>query len=435
MITARDRLALIATSLAMTGGSFRPAQAVAEPSDAAASSSADLEAGWDALYAAIGKASDFVRSHPFYRDPQNRTSAYSLIVAVLLTVLEMRVVYDPDFPIFHIHDQRIHAAGDNPDQRYSISRIRGGETYRIWGHLRGERRLDVQVYAGNPFVPHQGRSASFLTFEDIHFDPDGAFEIMLSPNHQGRNWIANPPDGSQVMVRQIFSDWDKETPGEAHIDRVGMEGALKPVLTQAAMGQRLREAGDELLLELAAWPGLLQANFGRPDIPVPINTVPPPFDTSPQGGVKGRYMTFTLFDLAEDEALIVRTWPMGTNYQSIQLQDMWTSDLEYGNRQTSLTTDQAHRASDGSYWFVVCGRDPGVQNWLDTVGLTRGLITFRFDGMNGRAFDPSKAPHASKVKFDEILAALPADTPRVESAGRNRAIAARRRHLHQRCHD
>lgn len=200
------------------------------------------------------------------------------------------------------------------------------------------------------------------------------------------------------------------------------------------MGQRLREAGDELLLELAAWPGLLQANFGRPDIPVPVNAVPTPFDTSPQGGVKGRYMTFTLFELSSDEALIIRVWPMGTNYQSIQLQDMWTSDLEYGNRQTSLSTDQAYLAKDGSYWFVVSARDPGVQNWLDTVGYTRGLVVFRFDGMNGRAFDSAKIPQAKKVRLDQVASMLPSDTPQLSNAERFDAIARRRRHLHARCH-
>ena len=64
--------------------------------------------------------------------------------------------------------------------------------------------------------------------------------------------------------------------------------------------------------------------------------------------------------------LVVHYRRAGGDYQGIQLADLWFSSLEYANRQTSLTADQAVLDDDGAFRFVVCATDPGVANWLDT---------------------------------------------------------------------
>ena len=118
--------------------------------------------------------------------------------------------------------------------------------------------------------------------------------------------------------------------------------------------------------------------------------------------------------------------------QGIQLADLWFSSLEYANRQTSLTGDQAVLAADGSYWFVVSAEDPGYANWLDTTGRRRGVILLRFDGMNGRPFDPAKTPVARKVRLSELAEVLTEGMPRITPEERSAAIALRRRHLQAR---
>ncbi|MDA8043808.1 MAG: hypothetical protein M0Z30_01000, partial [Actinomycetota bacterium] len=246
--------------------------------------------------------------------------------------------------------------------------------------------------------------------------------------------VENPSDGTQVLVRQVYSDWADEAPGEVHIDRVGFEGALRPALTDAVIAERLRAAGGQLLQEVEAWATLHQMMIGQPDAETPVNRIPPLVDTFAQGGAKGRYMTFTIFDLEPDEALVLRTWPTGATYQAVHLRDMWNSSLEYSNRQTSLTTDQAWLHPDGSYWMVVGGRDPGVRNWLDTTGLTRGRLACRYDGIGDRPFDAAKTPTVVKVRYDELAYRLPAGTPAFTPAERQATIAARRRHLQKRCH-
>ena len=110
----------------------------------------------------------------------------------------------------------------------------------------------------------------------------------------------------------------------------------------------------------------------------------------------------------------------------------WWESLDYANRQTSLTADQARLSSDGAYHYVIAHRDPGVPNWLDTEGFERGVIMMRFDGMSESRMPPGKEPSAILVPFSEIRENLPADEPVVGSTQREAAIARRRAHSQKR---
>lgn len=391
----------------------------------------ELAAAWADLCGSLQQASSYVQSHDYFAEPQNHVSAYAMMVAVLVKSLEVHAIIDPDFPVFHIHDAMHLSSADNPDQRYLTTRIRGGESYRIWGHLTNEARLDIQIYAGE--VASLPRSTGFLRFEDLHVGDDGSYEIVISPTKSGRNWMDNPIDSARVLIRQVYSDWTVTAPGEVHIDRIGYEGARRLPPSPTEMARRMREVGHSLVNDVEAWATLHQTVTGS-EKATPVNHLPPPASTFAQGGAKERYMTFSIFDIADDEALVLRWWPMGGSYQAVHLRDLWNSSLEYMNMQSSLTGDQALLDADGSYWCVLAGRDPGVPNWLDTGGLRRGYIAFRFDGIGDRPFDSDKIPTLEKVKFGEIPAHLPRETPRTTEVERFEQLALRRRHLQERCH-
>lgn len=401
-----------------------PATPASAPSQAAADE-ADLAAAWRQFAGTLDSLASFLQQHPFYKEPENRAAAYAYLTSLMVARIEEDVIFDPDFPYFRVLDHRIREGGDNPDQRYLMSIIKGGETYRVWGKLGKERRLDFQVYAGDPFVPNGGRAASFLSSDKLAVASDGSFEVWVSPERHEGNWLENPADGNQILVRQIFSDWKNETPGDVHIDRVGHEGDLKPPLSERAMAARLRQAASDLDRHVRVWPAMVEKRY----LSLPSNTLSAPSDPGALGGVPGRFMVAGNFDLAPDEALIVRAWPMSGNYQGIQLADPWFSSLEYANRQTSLTGDQSLRSADGSYYYVISPRDPGVPNWLDTAGRQRGAILMRFDGMKEKTFDPAKYPVVQKVKLAALRAKLPKDTPVVTPEQRAKDLAERRRHV------
>jgi hypothetical protein len=97
--------------------------------------------------------------------------------------------------------------------------------------------------------------------------------------------------------------------------------------------------------------------------------------------------------------------------------------LDYG-RTTSLNHHQTAVGSDGRVRFVVAHEDPGVPNWLDTMGRWRALLNFRH--FWGSALP---TPKTRVVPFADVHAALPPDTPTVDAATREQQIRARRDHL------
>ena len=72
--------------------------------------------------------------------------------------------------------------------------------------------------------------------------PEGAFEVYLSPQRMGENWLENAADTDTLIVRQIYADWNAAYPGQIHIDRVDTLGTPRPAYTTAdfaAWGRQL----------------------------------------------------------------------------------------------------------------------------------------------------------------------------------------------------
>lgn len=389
----------------------------------------ELSAAMAEFVEAIAASSSTVQRDPYYAGDLGQAAGASYLTHMLLRTLESQLGQDVDFPLFRVVDFRTREGGDNPDQRYLVAPLRGGERYRIWGRRGTSRRLSFQIYAGLPWAAEGGKTVAVLDDDDLHCDADGSFEILLSADKTPGNWLRNPPEATMVMVRQIVSDWDAEQVGNIHIDRIGLEGRLKPALRSRDLAARLRSAAADLRNTVALWPRFVREHYEQR---MPANTLSPPFDPGALGGVSGRWMATGHFEIADDEALILTTRAASADYQGVQLTDLWFSSLEYGNRQTSLTGDQAWRGSDGRYRFVIAGRDPGVQNWLDTTGLRRGVLLLRYDGLHGRQIPRADWPSLQRIKFAELHMILPADTPAFDADARRTAIAARRRAIQRR---
>ncbi|HUP76662.1 MAG TPA: DUF1214 domain-containing protein [Acidimicrobiales bacterium] len=386
----------------------------------------ELDGAFDAFVDQLRHAVNDVRASPAFADSDNRVGAYMFVLSMLLARIEEDVIFDPDFPYFRSVDVRVREAGDNPDQRYWTSRLRGGETYRVWGNRGTARRVDVQVYAGVPSQPGGGRSAGFLPFEELHIEPDGSFEVYVSPESHASNWIDCPADATRIFVRQVYSDWETDLPGEVHVDRVGHEGTPKPSIAAADMASRLIHAADNLRSRVDLWPKVVETYSADG-----ANRLSTLFDPGSLGGVHGRLMANGAFDLEPDQALIVRLWPGSGNYMGIQLGDPWFSSLEYANRQSSLSADQARPATDGTFWFVIARTDPGTTNWLDTAGRSSGFILVRYDGIVGGSARP-RDPNYQVVTLDDVWSVLPTETERMTSVERGDALARRRRHVQRR---
>jgi len=387
-----------------------------------------LPAAFGAFRAALDRAEAEIRASPAYGSPAERAAGYQHMMRMLLKSVEAGMLQDPRYPLFRVMDMHIREGGDNPDQRYLFAPVEGGAAYRIHGELGSASRIEVQLYAGEPWAG-SGRSAGYLGFEAIPVGPDGRFEVELLPadSEPRPGALPNPDDTTTVVVRQIYADWTREAPGHVHIDRKGMEGNLRPADTDLEVAERLRETSRIFGQSVAVWPAFVEQRYRQMREP---NMLSPPLDTSQLGGVKGRWMVSGHFEIPPGHALLIRSRPTSAHYQALQITDLWFASLEYANGTASYTRSQSTQASDGAYYHVISAQDPGYPNWLATGGLERGTVLLRYDGMM-QELAREEWPQATLIPLEALPSGIPGFFTISESE-RAEQVRARRAHVQRR---
>jgi hypothetical protein len=74
---------------------------------------------------------------------------------------------------------------------------------------------------------------------------------------------------------------------------------------------------------------------------------------------------------------------------------------------------------------VISLRDPGIHNWVDTVGLHSGWFLLRWQGLPAGATAAGLVRDCRLVKLAELPQQLPAGCPTVDLAQRRQQIASR----------
>jgi len=419
--TALSRYATALVGVAILGGglpAIAETRATTPPEDAA-----EIRAAFADFAARILETEESMQSLDSFGTDAEQAGGYMALLRALVKGIEGEVFQDVDYPYFRFVDFWLREGGDNPDQKYAFSPVRGGADYRIWGTLGSARRIEFQLYSGQPWAG-TGRSVGYLAFEDIELNPDGSFEVHITSASREGNWLEMPSDATTIFSRHIYDEWNDATPGTLHIDRVGYEGKRRPQLSTEELAARLRKAGATFERTAKTWPAFVAQRYVAS---LARNTMPEPVDTYALGGAKGRWMSNGYFDLKPDEALLITTWPTKAQYQAMQLADMWFASLESANQISSLTTKQSLLSPDGAYYTVVSAADPGHANWLDTGGLPRGVVLMRYDGVQGK-LPESQYPSARRVPLAEIPNLIPGFEV-VSEAERERVRAARRKHL------
>ncbi len=148
---------------------------------------------------------------------------------------------------------------------------------------------------------------------------------------------------------------------------------------------------------------------------------------SDMGGAQENINAWGHYDLGPDEALIVEATPPAARYWSLHAGNFWWESLDYATRHTSINDHQAVVDDDGVFRAVVAHHDPGVPNWIDTMGHTKGPLLFRWV-----VADHGPAATTRVVPFAEIGDHLPPATPTISAAQRAEIIERRRRAVQRR---
>ena len=381
---------------------------------------------WQTFCASLQRATQLVLGAEVPDSPRDRAEGFRHLTRFLAAGITICMEHaDPDYPeFFRPTDASMKWGLDCPDALYLYATLRGDATYRIHGNRGTANHLNFQVMYGHfayGALESCGAVAS-INGEELAIGADGSFELILSPEEHSGNWLRLAPNAEFLFVRQYFNDWDSESPADLAIERVGAAYPL-PTPETDQIAKRLERLSMWMERGGALWEQLSKATMSAPPNTLNVYLL----DYSQKHAMKGQVYGLGNFLCARDEAVIVEFVPPQCCQWSIGLANWYWESLDFASRQTSLNGHQARLDADGAFRGVIAHEDPGVPNWLDTAGHTKGTVAVR-------ALLAASSPEVElrSVPFDRVCSELPADTPRIDPQTRAALLEKRREAVRRR---
>lgn len=360
-------------------------------------------------------------------DAQTQQEIGRLLLGALATRSIDAIAPNGDHPMFlPALNVVLNVFQPNADTIYRQAVITPGGSYRLRGHKGSLSIAKLGMY-GPSAEGGSIRALGFHDFASLPGEPDAAFDVILSPErpqgHAG-DWWELDPNTSMLSLRQVAYDWTHERDPVFSIERIDVP-APRPRPAARDLAQRL----DRLVPAIAHTATMLVGHVDQLRQEGYVNDRFKEWDVvGGFGGLFGQFYYETVYELDDDEALVIETdYPDEVAYASLLLTNEIFETTDWYNNHSSLNGTQWHRDGDGKLRVVVSAKDPGVHNWLDTAGYPSGVI-------QGRWTDSSSTPMptATKVAIADVIRHLPADTRMVTPQERDRIIRERRSQLQQR---
>jgi len=326
----------------------------------------------------------------------DRAEGYRHLTRLLRVALERFVEHaDPERPRFYAMARADAKLGaDNPDCRYQNCALDGAREYRLRGRRGTSTYLGIGTYYGHYGDGQPSGCSGFLDAADLKTDADGRFEIVLSQKPQTGNWIPMEARTSSLIVREFFLDRASEIPVELEIECIGVEGPPPP-LDPAAFDRALKNVSGFVKGSVDLFSGWA-ANFAKQ--PNALHT-PPDSVRSPAHKAENQVFYHGYWKLAPGEALVISAKAPVCRYWNFQLNNYWLESLDYVHHPVTVNKHSVKLDPDGSFRIIVCDRDPGFGNWMDTAGHREGTMGLRWN----MAVDPPQ-PVCRVVRFDDLVA-------------------------------
>lgn len=384
----------------------------------------ELRAAWGRFCEQLRDAGDKVFKDHNPANPLQRADAMRFLTQNLGQAFDLALeTRDTAYPMLHAFCTPSRKLGaDAADFTYRQAWIDGEHAYRITGNAGTARFLNFTVQGARPErQPGTGWPSLHEPFGDIPqanlfghelaAADDGSFELYIGGKQRGPNWLPTTPDTRKLFIRQGFDAWD-ETPAQLSIERLGMD-APRPLPTPARMCEAMRWAGDFLTGAMNDWPDHPYQYSGGIVDPACINRFPPGVTAdSADDAKRGRQAAHLCWALAPDEALVVE-FEGGDDFWMVSLGGAFMNSFDYLYRPVSYTPARTRVDADGRVRLVLCAKDPGYHNWLDTQGFAAGNLTWRAIMSSGTTgFD------TTLVKRADLADVLPAESARVSPAER-----------------
>jgi hypothetical protein len=267
------------------------------------------------------------------------------------------------------------------DSDYRISGSRGTLPYfvmAIWSSPQ-PRDLAARSWAKQgveglgEFDPSNLKTTAFLKSDDIDFDSDGNFEVILSKTPRARNWLPITPETTGILIRLVYHDRQQVVPPRFTIERMDRPRPRPIRPDEVAAG--LAKAGQMVVgyaeLVRAWW----QNNLSQR----PNQIVFSEATYLSNGGVRDRLHGFGCWEKPASDALVVRFTPTPCEYWILQVCNLWQENLDvYEDGQGYITKFNCKHEADGSVVAVIADEDPGVGgNWIDSFQHEKGVFSLR----------------------------------------------------------
>lgn len=364
---------------------------------------------------AIAEAEDLVRGAPHIENEADLLEGLQYLAGCIAACTHLAFDYDRDHPFLQSGTGPFTKMGlDNPDTLYFGTRVGAGHEYVVTGVRGTTTDLSFQLLGGeytDAQVPD-----SETAFDDRRLDvaSDGSFE-----------WRFTPKTNAQLVIREVYNDWSAIR-GTVAISRTDTAGTAPPPLSAELIAKRYATAGRQLVQRVKTWLQFPQWFY----LNIPVNTMVAPRLTP--GGLATQYSSAGHFDLTAEQALVITLPVTDAPYLGFQLGSMWYISLDYINHQTSLNGSQAQADPDGKIRIVVSDTDPGITNWVETLGHRRGFLQFRWQRVS-RELTEADGPTVELVDVADVPGRLPyySDNSIAPQAWRAR-IALRQRQIQNR---
>jgi hypothetical protein len=317
------------------------------------------------------------------------------------------------------------AAIDCTDNIYRNAGLQGSSRYELHGQMHPHRPAQFSFHLTNhpdadgfDTTPDMGDVGGYqmITDDNLVAGADGSFVITLDAEPAGGrvNHIRTVPGKKLYLLgRDTLSDW-REAPNTLRLRYNG--GAPLPApMTLPALAE---SAASKLEQFVKFW---LRFN-DQFHTACESNTVAAPYART--GGLG--WAAAGRFDLRDDQAMVITVADGGARYAGMQVTDPWMIGPSPLEHLSSYTFSQAQPNPDGTRTYILSRRDPGVGNWVDTAGLHRGWIYFRWQGVPAGFTDGASLLRGFEVvSTSDAARAMPFPAPEITAEERRAQLRRR----------
>jgi len=341
------------------------------------------------LQDAIAEAERLVREAPHIETEADLLEGLQYLAGCIAACTHLAFDYDRDHPFLHSGTGPFTKMGlDNPDTLYFGTRVQAGNEYVVTGTRGTTTDLSFQLLGGEYTDDNVPDSETAFDDRQLDIAGDGEFE-----------WRFTPKTNAQLVIREVYNDWSASR-GKVAIARTDTAGTAPDELTKDLIEKRFAVAGKQLVQRVKTWLQFPQWFYMN----IPVNTMVAPRLTP--GGLATQYSSAGHFELTPEQALVITLPVTDAPYLGFQLGSLWYVSLDYINHQTSLNGSQAQADPDGKIRIVVSDRNPGVTNWVETLGHTKGFLQFRWQRVS-RQLTEVDGPTVELIGVDEVPGKLP----------------------------